>query len=173
MANNFEFYTVLRGHHVYSNTVTWIPYVGQKITFKREHNNPYDKFAVAGKVTMKEKIGLIVVGHAPRKLSPYIWFFTGEGAKFEVEVHEEKPMASLLAKGRLEIPTKVSVTWDEPEKMSILVAKVKEVKYPLTGEYADDSKNILKESGIKEDEDDDDDVKFQTEKVNNEDIQML
>ena len=51
MVDNFEFYTGLRGYHAYSNTVSWKPYVGHKIKFKREHNNPYDKFAVAGKVT--------------------------------------------------------------------------------------------------------------------------
>ena len=40
MDNNFEFYTGLRGYNVYSNTVRWKPYVGQKITLKRDHNNP-------------------------------------------------------------------------------------------------------------------------------------
>lgn len=63
------FYTGLRGYHVSSNTVHRKSYVGQKITFRREPNNPYDKFAVAGKVTMKGKIWLIVVGHIPRELS--------------------------------------------------------------------------------------------------------
>ena len=82
-------------------------------------------------------------------------------------------MASPLVQGGLEIPVKVSVTWDEPEKLSVLVAKVKEVEYPLTGEYVDDSKNILQELGIEEDEDGDDNVEFQTETVDNEDIQML
>ena len=86
MANNFGFYTELRGYHVCSNTISWKPYVGQKITFKKKHNNPYDKFAVNGKVTMKGKIGLIVAGHVPRELSQYICFSIGEGAKFEAEV---------------------------------------------------------------------------------------
>ena len=76
MANNFEFYTALRGYHVYSNTVGWKPYVQEKIILKREHKNPCDKFAVAGKVTMKGKIGLIVVGHVPRELSRYMWYST-------------------------------------------------------------------------------------------------
>ena len=84
------------------------PYVGQKITFKREHNNPYDKFAVTGKVMMKGKIGLIVVGHLPRELSQYIWLSIGEEAKFEAEVHKEKPMTSSLVQGELEIPIKVT-----------------------------------------------------------------
>ena len=135
---------------------------------------------------MKGKIGLIVVGHVPRELSRYNWFYIWQGAKFAAEVHKEKPMASPLVQGGLEIPIKVSVTWDEPEKLSILVAKVKEVKYPLTGEYVDDSKNILQEIGIEEDEDDDENVEFQAETVDNdedddedvetvdnEDIQML
>ena len=111
---------------------------------------------------MKGKIGLIVVGYVPRELSQYICFSIGEGAKFEAEVHKEKPMASPLVQGELEIPIKVSVRWDEPGKLSILVAKVKEVEYPLTGEYVDDSKNSLEELGIEGDEDDDDDVEFQT-----------
>ena len=72
--------------------------------------------------------------------------------------------------GGLEIPIKVSVTWDEPEKLLILVAKMKEVEYPLTGEYVYDSKNISQELGIDEDKDDDGNVEFQTETVDNKDI---
>ena len=87
---------------------------------------------------MKGKIGLIVVGHVPRELSQYIWFSIREGAKFEAEVHKEKPMVSPLVQGGLEIPIKVSLTWEELEKLSILAAKVKEVEYPLTGEYVDE-----------------------------------
>ena len=121
---------------------------------------------------MKGKIGLIVVGYAPRELSQYIWFSIGEGAKFEAEVHKEKPMASPLVQGGLEIPIKVSVTWDEPKKLSILVVKVKQVEYPLTKEYVNDSKNILKGLRIEKDKDDDN-VEFQTETVDNEDIQNV
>ena len=36
-------------------------------------------------------------------------------------------MASPLVQDELEIPIKVSAMWDEPEKLSILVARVKEV----------------------------------------------
>ena len=85
-------------------------------------------------------------------------------------------MASPLVQGGLEIPIKVSVTWDAAEKLSILAAKVKEVEYPLTGEYIDDSKSILKELGVEEDEDDDEDVEPQTGDVDDaddEDIQIL
>ena len=56
MAQSYEFLTALRGFHVYSNTVDWRPYVGQKITFKRGHSNLHDRFAVAGKTMFKGKI---------------------------------------------------------------------------------------------------------------------
>jgi len=173
MAKKFEFYTGLRGYHVYSNTVGWKPYVQEKIVLKREHNNIHDKFAVAGKVSMRGKIGLIVVGHVPRELSRFIWYSIQEGAKYDVEVHKKKHMASPLLQGGLEIPIKVSVTWDCPDKLSILVAKVKEVEYPMIGEYIDNSKEILHELGVEIDEEsgDDsdcsvDDIAFQMDTVN-------
>ena len=39
--------------------------------------------------------------------------------------------------------------------MKLLKAKVEEVKYPMTGKYNDDSKSILNENGVHNDEDDD------------------
>ena len=62
MAKTFEYFTGLRGFHVCSNTVNWKPHIGQKITFKREHNNS-DKFAVAGTTFLKGRIGAATVGH--------------------------------------------------------------------------------------------------------------
>ena len=66
-------------------------------------------------------------------------------------------MASPLLQGGLEIPIKVSVTWDCLEKLSILVAKVKDVQYPIIGEYIDSSKDILHDVGVENDEESDDD----------------
>ena len=42
-------------------------------------------------------------------------------------------MSAPSVQGRLEIPIKVSVKWNESEKLSVLVAKVKDVEYSLTG----------------------------------------
>ena len=103
MAQSYEFFTALRGFHVYSNTVNWRLYVGQKITFKREHNNPHDRFAVAGKTRLKGKIALVTVGHVPRELARYVWYAIMEGAEFEAVVHQEKEKPSPLVQGGLEI----------------------------------------------------------------------
>ena len=40
MANNFEFYTGLRGYGVYSNTVGWKPYVQEKIILEGAQESP-------------------------------------------------------------------------------------------------------------------------------------
>jgi len=146
IANHFEFYSGLRGYHVYKNTADWKPYEKEKVTLKREINNEHDKFAVAGRVTMRGKFGWIIVGHIPRELSRYVWYSILEGAKYEVEVYRKKPIASPLLQGGLEIPIKVSVTWDCPENLEILIEKVKDVQYPIVdGTYIDSSKDILKE----------------------------
>ena len=65
-------------------------------------------------------------------------------------------MASPLLQGGLEIPIKVSVTWDCLGKLSILVAKVKDVQYPITGQYIDSSKDIPHDLGVENDEESDD-----------------
>ena len=61
---------------------------------------------------MRVRFGWIVVGHIPKELSCYVWYSIQEGAKYDVEVYKKKPMASPLLQGGLEIPIKVSVTWD-------------------------------------------------------------
>ena len=141
---------------MYHDTVNWKPYVKEKIALKREHNNEHDKFAVAGRVTMRGRFGWIVVGHIPKELSRYLWYSIQEGAKYDAEVYKKKPMASLLLQGGLEIPIKVSVTWDCLEKLSVLVEKVKDVQYPITGEYIGSSKDILHDLGVENDEESDD-----------------
>ena len=49
----------------------------------------------------------------------------------------------------------MKVVWSQVEKLSIYRAKVEKVKYPMIGEYADDSKEILKELGGLDEDDDD------------------
>ena len=91
-------------------------------------------------------------------------------------IHETKPKLSPLVQGGLEIPIKVTVRWAAVEKLSVLAAKVKEVEYPITGDYIDDSKNILAELGVEkeEEEEDEEEVGLQLEKENNDyEVQMV
>ena len=132
---------------MYSNTVNWKPNIGQKIFFKRKHNNNYDNFAVTSKTLLKGRIRAVTVGHIPRELSRHT-------------VYDTKAKPSCLIQGGLEIPIKVKIIWLLEEKLSKFKAKVEEVKYPMTGEYSDGSKSISNEIGVHNDEngDADDDV---------------
>ena len=69
MANTFEYFIGLTAFDVYSITVNWKPHIVQKISFKCEHNNNYDKFSVAGETLLREQIGAVTFGHIPRELS--------------------------------------------------------------------------------------------------------
>ena len=109
IANTFEYFTGLKGFHVYSNTVNYKPHIGQKISFKREHNNNYDKFAVARKTLLKGIIGAVTVRHIPRELSRHTWYVIQEGANFQATVYDTKGKPSLLIQVGLEIPIKVTI----------------------------------------------------------------
>ena len=63
------FFAGLRGFHVYRSS--WKPYVKQKIEFRKEKNNHYDKYAVAGYTKFPGKVVLCVVGHMPQEISCY------------------------------------------------------------------------------------------------------
>ena len=149
----FKFTTGLRAYHVYRNTENWKPFLEQKITFKREKKNAHDRFAVVGMAMLPGKLAPVIVGHIPRELSRYVWFAILTGAEFNGKVKNTEPKLSPLVQGLLEIAVEVSVTWDDQENLQILEQKVKEVEYPIDGEYVDDSKSILKEILKKDNED--------------------
>ena len=67
------------------------------------------------------------------------------GETIRTTVHNTKVKPSPLVQDGLEIPVRVKVVWPLVEKFSIYITKVEEIKDPITGEYVDDSKEILKE----------------------------
>ena len=67
------------------------------------------------------------------------------GGTIRTTVHNTKVKPSPLVQDGLEIPVRVKVVWPLVEKFSIYITKVEEIKDPITGEYVDDSKEILKE----------------------------
>ena len=99
----YQFTTALRGFHVYYNTVNWKPFVGQKVTFICERNNPHDNFAVCGKTILPGKLVNSVVGHVPREIARHIWFALQRGATISAPVVDSKPRKSPLIQGGPEI----------------------------------------------------------------------
>ena len=130
------------------------PYKGHKVTFKREHKNPYDKFVIAGKTLLNRKDWIDYCWSRSKRVISLYLVCLQDGAKFEAELHDLKSKLSPLEQSGLEIPIKVLVAWDSCEKLSILVDKIIDVELSITGNYVGESKIILEELGLEEEEDD-------------------
>ena len=80
---------------------SWKPYVKQKIEFRKEKNNQYDKYAVAGYTKLPGKMVLCVVGHMPREISRYIWFAMEASANITAQFVSTNTKRSPLTQGGL------------------------------------------------------------------------
>ena len=154
--------------------MNWDPYVEQNIIFKREYENKDDRFAVAGE-NLPGRIVPITAGHAPRELSRHTWYTMQDGTQFEATFHNKKAGPSPLVQGELEIPRRVKFVWPLVEKLSIYITK--EIKYPVTGVYVNNSKEILKElvgpEAVESLDDDEDEKLGDTEDENCEDKEII
>ena len=139
----YEFTTALRGFHVYR--CEWKPYLNQPIEFKRELDNPHDRFAVAAKTKLPGKLCAVIVGHVPREMSRHVWYAIREGAEFSGMLKSVAPRPSPLLQGGLEIIITMTAKWQNPKGMDVLKSYVEKVAYPENTEYCDDSSQILKD----------------------------
>ena len=87
------------------------------MTFDRDFDNDFERFAVAGKTLLSGKLAPSIVGHVPRALSRYIWYPLRYGAVITAEVKDERPKRSPLVQGGLEILIEMSVVWDDAVKI--------------------------------------------------------
>ena len=124
----FSFITDLHSFHVYRNTVSWNPCIGQEIYFKCELNSTHDKCAVRSKAMLPWKIAPAVFGHVPKELSKHIWFAIQKGAKASAIVETANPQPLPLLQGGLEILISMKIEWYK-EKKNIQI--LKEKKYQL------------------------------------------
>ena len=88
----------------------WKPFIGQVITFAWEEKYPYNRLAISGSAKIPGKIGLVVVGYIPRKLSRYMWYALDSEAIISGKVISDKYMPLPLFQGGLETPIKVFVS---------------------------------------------------------------
>lgn len=76
--SDFEFESVVRGHHVYKGL--WTPVVGEGLEVQREPSNPYDCRAVS-----VERDGG-VVGHVPREVRRAFYSFLAHGGNISCKI---------------------------------------------------------------------------------------
>ena len=80
---------------------------GKELTFHREIDNDFDRFAVSGKTLLPGKLAPSIV--VPRELSRYICYALRYGAIITAKVKEEGPKRSPLVQGGLEILIEMSI----------------------------------------------------------------
>ena len=80
----------------------------------------------------------------PREINRYIWFALHFDAEITGRVKSDRYRPSPLLQGGLEIPTTVTVKWEDENKLDVLKTKVASVGYSMEEPYKDDSDYILK-----------------------------
>ena len=70
--------SVIHGHHIYKSM--WSPILGEIVSVDHEHGNTHDCHTVC---LLK---GGSIIGHAPRELAKYSWFFLGHNEIITCEV---------------------------------------------------------------------------------------
>ena len=131
--------------HVYSTTKGWKPYLQEKITFKREHDNVHDRFAVSGLATLHGRLAPVVVNSLSKGIKPLCVVFSRKRPKVYRRSTNTEAKRSPLIQGGLEIPIKVNVQWTDSRNLAVLKQRTEKVSYLIETDYTDDSKSILAE----------------------------
>ena len=80
--DSFNIRSVVRGFHVYKGV--WSPSINEELPTQQEHGNPADPHAVA---IMKTGA---VVGHVPREISTFCWYFLTRNGTISCTVTERR-----------------------------------------------------------------------------------
>ena len=105
-----------RGWHVYGKTVWRNPQKGEQLVAENEKNRTaldIDPYAVAWMLKRKYKLTADIVGHVPREISRFVWFFFTHSGKMEATVLQIRPLPSPIPSGGLEIMLTSKLTIDE------------------------------------------------------------
>ena len=95
-----------RDYHVYRNTSWNQTYVNQAVVVHKEKNIvsfQIDPYCCAITITRVDKIGPVTVGHIPREISRFVYFFLHEQGAIFGTVVDTEPRISPIPEGGLEI----------------------------------------------------------------------
>ena len=118
-----------RGYHVYRETSWRNIHLHQHVVVLKEVNNiSIDIDPYCCRITIKrvDRIGPVTVGHVPRELSRFIFYFIQEGGSVTGTVASTTPRISPIPEGGLEVPILMHFTHENKaisSKMEILVRK--------------------------------------------------
>ena len=115
----YSFHTIIasRGYHVYKETSWSNAKIGDEVKVEIEKNPKLiasDPYSCAIKTKHDYFIGWKTVGHIPRKISRYVYFFIKqEGGKVNGKLNSLKYKASPIPSDGLEVPLSLKFKCDE------------------------------------------------------------
>ena len=104
----------------------WSPTIGEELSARQEHDNPYDKYAVS---IMKSGNR---VGHIPKEISETCWNFIDSGGEIQCRVTGRFEQ-STLPQGGLEVPCEYKCSGKKNQVM-IVASLLQELKYKIIDE---------------------------------------
>ena len=102
-----------RGYHVYRNTSWNQIYVNQAVVVHKEKNIvslQIDPYFCAKTISRMDKIDPATVGHIPREISRFVYFFLHEQGAISGKVVNTEPRISSIPEGGLEIKLLLNFT---------------------------------------------------------------
>ena len=160
MEISFEIQVASRGWHKYGKTVWTNLKIGELLQAKREANLValnIDPYSIARMLKRRDKLVPIVVGHIPKEISRFVWFFLGYGGEVKGKVYSQKCQASPIPNGDLEIIliARLSIT-DKKKKILEHLKTLIEKNYVL--QEMDNSKKMNADKEEEEEEHQEEDV---------------
>ena len=138
-----------QGYHVYGKSIWSNPKKGECLIETDPVALLEDPYAIAWKLQKKNNLIPVVVGHIPREISRFLWYFIKYGGKVCSQVHSERPRRSPIPSGGLEILLIAKLTIsDEKRRYLAHLKTLIERSYQVAEKEEDD---------LHEQEDDNDD----------------
>lgn len=129
MMNSFSAEIGSRGYHVYRGTSWRNISLHQQVGVSKETNEVSigkDPYCCKITITRVDRIGPVTVGHIPRELARFVYFFLHEGGSVSGTVASLNPNVSPIPEGGLEIPILMHFTHKNMvilDKMNSFVAR--------------------------------------------------
>ena len=182
MAYVFETIIASRGYHVYKETSWSNAKVGEDVKVELETNPKSiacDPYSCAIKAKHDYFVGWKTVGHIPREISRYVYFFIKqEGGKVYGRLKSLKYKASPIPSGGLEVPLLLKFKCDEKWVLDAMEEFVNNFYlYDFAGNLVDDKDeddeseiefDIAIEEGKEEEEEEDDEEEIGSSNNENE-----
>ena len=137
---SYSFLCGLRGYHEYR--FIWTPILHETLLVRHEHDNAYDRYAIACLKKLPGRLSESIIGHLPKEIARFTYYIMLRGARLSAKVVDTQHRRSPLVQGGLEIPIEVKVTLDCTDKSQLYIKKYESLvseryKEPVEGRFED------------------------------------